>query len=44
MKKLFVSGILAVMAIALLSGCGQSRKLGCPSVAKDNQKQVSAQS
>lgn len=34
MKKLFVSAVVATLAISLLASCGYSRKTGCPAVAK----------
>jgi hypothetical protein len=34
MRRIFLTGALVIVAIALLTGCGGSRKLGCPSVAK----------
>lgn len=36
MRRIFLTGALVIVAIALLTGCGGSRKLGCPSVAKSS--------
>jgi predicted small lipoprotein YifL len=36
MRRIFLTGVLVIAAIALLTGCGGSRKLGCPSVAKNS--------
>lgn len=33
MKKTIFTAILGLTVVALLASCGQSRKLGCPSVA-----------
>lgn len=36
MKKLIVTGLFAIAVIIAFSSCGNSRKLGCPSVAIEN--------